>query len=207
MALYFQNSYMEEIYFENDLDFSQQHSAQILENGNILFFDNHRYLTPELSRCIEVDYNESNFTANIAWEHTLPPELFTGSRGECDRLENGNTLITAGRTGNTLEVTPDNSIVWQLQVKNMGNNVTMYRSSRITHLFPVAFSITINELDGYINNPHVSPENGLITANIHNSGWNAGWFTFSLQNINLTHSIIDSIFITDNTNITFNPLS
>ena len=41
--------------------------------------------------------------------------MVTLSRGECDRLSNGNTLISVGRTGNVLEVNNQNEIVWHLE--------------------------------------------------------------------------------------------
>ena len=188
-----QTDFMNEIYFEEDLNFSQQHSVQVLDNGNLLFFDNHRYLSPELSRCIEVSYDESDYSAEIIWEHELPVELATGSRGECDRLENGNTLITAGRTGYTLEVTPENAIVWQLEVKNMGLNVTMYRSARIPSLYPIAFSLSIDEYTGDVNSPSVESINGMITTNIHNSGWGEDVYEYMLKDVGGTELISDSI--------------
>ena len=190
-----ETDFMNEIYFEEELNFSQQHSVQVLENGNLLFFDNHRYLTPELSRCLEVSYDESDYSVEIEWEHPLPLELFTGSRGECDRLDNGNTLITAGRTGNTLEVTPNNEVVWQLKAENMGSAVNMYRSARIPNLHPIAFSVTIDELTGAINDSHVILANGSITANIHNSGWSDEWYTYTLQDLSNTQITSDSIFV------------
>ena len=164
--------------FQEDHNFSQQHSVQVLNNGNLLFFDNHRYLTPELSRCLEIAYDEINQTSEIIWEHELPLELFSGSRGECDRLENGNTLITAGRSGNTLEVTPNNETVWQVNV----SGVTSYRSTRLPSLHPIAFSLTINELIGDYTNPQVELVNGNMTMNIHNHGWSEGWYIYSLDN-------------------------
>jgi hypothetical protein len=185
--------FMNEIYFEDDLNFSQQHSVQVLESGNLLFFDNHRYLDPELSRCIEVSYDESNYSAEIVWEYVLPEEMFTGSRGECDRLENGNTLITAGRTGNTLEVTPENVVVWHLEVENQGFNVTMYRSSRIPHLYPIAFSLSIDEYTGDVVEAYVEPINGMITANIHSSAWGEDLYEYTLQDVSGTELISDSI--------------
>jgi hypothetical protein len=188
-----QTDFMNEIYFEEDLNFSQQHSVQVLDNGNLLFFDNHRYLTPELSRCIEVSYDESPYSVEIVWEHILPAELFTGSRGECDRLENGNTLITAGRKGNTLEVTQNNEVVWQLEVENMESNVTMYRSSRIPHLYPIAFSLSIDEYTGDVNSPYVEPINDMITTNIHNSGWGENLYRYTLKDVSGTELISDSI--------------
>ena len=173
--------YMNETYFQEDHNFSQQHSVQVLDNGNLLFFDNHRYLSPELSRCLEIAYDETNQTSEITWEHVLPMELFSGSRGECDRLENGNTLITAGRTGNTIEVTPNNELAWHLEVKNSNLKITMYRSSRIPNLHPVAFSLSIDELTGDFMNPQVELDNGNMTLNIHNHGWSEGWYVHSIN--------------------------
>ncbi len=187
--------YMNEIYFEEDLNFSQQHSVQVLDNGNLLFFDNHRYLNPELSRCLEIDVNETDNSIEVIWEYILPQNLFTGSRGECDRLENGNTLITAGRTGNTIEVTPDNEIVWQIEVSNMGLDVTMYRSSRIPNLYPIAFSFEIDGLSENQDNLYVEPINNIITTKLHNSGWGNGWYTYTIYNMNNIEIISDSIWV------------
>ena len=190
-----ETDFMNEIYFEEDLNFSQQHSVQVLDNGNLLFFDNHRYLIPELSRCLEISYDESDYSVEIIWEHVLPEDLFSGSRGECDRLDNGNTLITAGRTGHTLEVTPENDVVWQLEVNNMGFDVAMYRSSRIPNLHPIAFSLGISEYTGDVGEAFVEPVNGLITANIYNAGWGTGWYIYGLQNESGTYILSDSIYV------------
>ena len=190
-----QTDFMNDIYFEEDLNFSQQHSVQVLDNGNLLFFDNHRYLIPELSRCLEISYDESDYSVEIIWEHVLPEDLFSGSRGECDRLDNGNTLITAGRTGHTLEVTPENDVVWQLEVNNMGFDVAMYRSSRIPNLHPIAFSLGISEYTGDVGEAFVEPVNGLITANIYNAGWGTGWYIYGLQNESGTYILSDSIYV------------
>ena len=199
-----QTDFMNEIYFEEDLNFSQQHSVQVLDNGNLLFFDNHRYLNPELSRCIEVEYNEDAHSAYIVWEHELPLELFSGSRGECDRLDNGNTLITAGRTGNTLEVTSDNEVVWHLEIENSGFDVTMYRSERIPNLHPIAYSFTLANFTGSIENSYVDPtDDGLLEATIHNNSWGTGWFNYTLL-INEVEISSDNIFVNPFENSTLN---
>ena len=199
-----QTDFMSEIYFDIDLNFSQQHSVKVLDNGNLLFFDNHRYLNPELSRCIEVEYNEDAHSAYIVWEHELPLELFSGSRGECDRLDNGNTLITAGRTGNTLEVTSDNEVVWHLEIENSGFDVTMYRSERIPNLHPIAYSFTLANFTGSIENSYVDPtDDGLLEATIHNNSWGTGWFNYTLL-INEVEISSDNIFVNPFENSTLN---
>ena len=187
--------FMNKIYFEEDLNFSQQHSVQVLDNGNLLFFDNHRYLTPELSRCMEISYDESDYSVEIVWEHQLPENMFSGSRGECDRLENGNTLITAGRSGHILEVTPDHEIAWHLEFDNGEIFTSSYRSERITNLYPVAFSLSMNEYAGDVENPFVEPINGMITVNIYNSGWGEGKYVYSLRELSSTYIVSDSVFV------------
>ena len=196
--------FMNEIYFEEDLNFSQQHSVQVLDNGNLLFFDNHRYLTPELSRCMEISYDESEYSVEIVWEHQLPENMFSGSRGECDRLENGNTLITAGRSGHILEVTPDHEIAWHLEFDNGEIFTSSYRSERIPNLYPVAFALSMNEYAGDVENPFVEPINGVITANIHNSGWSEGWYLYGLQNASGVEIISDSVFVQPFEDVLFN---
>ena len=39
----------------------------------------------------------------MIWEYVLPDSMFTGSRGECSRLNNGNTLIATGQSANFLD--------------------------------------------------------------------------------------------------------
>ncbi|NWJ44093.1 aryl-sulfate sulfotransferase [Marine Group I thaumarchaeote] len=195
--------YMNEIYFEEDLNFSQQHSVQVLDNGNLLFFDNHRYLTPELSRCMEISYDESDYSVEIVWEHQLPENMFSGSRGECDRLENGNTLITAGRSGHILEVTPDHEIAWQLEFDNGEVYTSSYRSERIPNLHPIAYSFTLTNFTGSIEYSYVDPENDILEATIHNNSWGTGWYIYTLL-YNDVEIVSDNIFINPFENSTFN---
>ena len=198
-----QTDFMSEIYYDLDLNFSQQHSVQVLDNGNLLFFDNHRYLTPELSRCIEVEYDEANHSASIVWEHELPLESSSGSRGECDRLENGNTLITAGRSGHILEVTHDNEIAWHLEFDNSEVYTSSYRSERIPNLHPIAYSVTLANFTGEIENSYVDPTDDILEATIHNNSWGTGWFNYTLL-INEVEISSDNIFVNPFENSTFN---
>jgi len=198
-----QTDFMDDIYFDIDLNFSQQHSVQVLDNGNLLFFDNHRYLSPELSRCLEIEYDEDTHSASMVWDHVLPEELFSGSRGECDRLENGNTLITAGRSGHILEVTPENEIAWHLEFDNSDVLTSSYRSERIPNLHPIAFSVTLADFTGSLENSYVNPDDDILEATIHNSGWGEGWFNYTLLNNNVEIAS-DNIFVNSFENFTLN---
>ncbi|MEK6867814.1 MAG: aryl-sulfate sulfotransferase [Nanoarchaeota archaeon] len=81
-----------------------QHNPTLLENGNILVFDNGR----QQSRVVEIDPN----TNTIVWEYTHD-DFYAFKISGAQRLSNGNTLITDGPKGYIFEVTPAKKIVWE----------------------------------------------------------------------------------------------
>jgi hypothetical protein len=85
------------------------HDATLLENGNVLLFDNG--LGRRWSRVLELDPRSEE----IVWEYRapLPEQFYSSSQGAAQRLPNGNTLITESTQGRTFEVTPGGEIVWQ----------------------------------------------------------------------------------------------
>jgi hypothetical protein len=90
-----------------------QHDPDILQNGNLLLFDNYgHYQQPEGgSRVIEFDPE----TMAIVWQYAGDAEVPLESviRSSQQRLANGNTLITESSGGRILEVTREGHIVWQ----------------------------------------------------------------------------------------------
>jgi len=179
------SEFMENIFFENDFGFSHQHSAQITENKNLLFFDNGRFNNPELSRCVEIEIDALNQNATLVWEYVLPESMLTLSRGECDRLLNGNTLISVGRTGNVLEINNEDEVIWHLNVTNdNGVETTIYRSERIPNLYPNIFSFKINNMFGsYNDNYHISYDENMIELDIYNQGWSDQIFVYELLDV------------------------
>lgn len=87
-----------------------QHLPTVLDNGNILIFDN-RGGRGEQSRVLEFDPG----TKKIHWlyEGTPAEPFFTAKCGYNQRLPNGNTLITESDNGRAFEVTPGKKIVWE----------------------------------------------------------------------------------------------
>ena len=83
----------------------------------------------------------------------------------------------------------------------MGLGVAMYRSSRIPNLYPIAFSLSIDEYTGDVNSPSVEPINGMITINIHNSGWGEDVYEYILKDVYgielISGSIIGTTFNID----------
>ncbi len=98
---------------------AHQHDPSMLDNGNILVFDNgsHRPDRPGVpgmhgfSRVVEVDPRSNN----IVWEYADESRLCFNACfiSGCQRLPNGNTLICEGPMGRFFEVTPDKELVWE----------------------------------------------------------------------------------------------
>ncbi|MBC8310687.1 MAG: aryl-sulfate sulfotransferase [Candidatus Marinimicrobia bacterium] len=171
-------SYMAEVPYGGNFEFSHQHSAQITNSGSLIFFDNGRDSMPERSKCMEIEIPEFG-DPQLVWEYTLPDSMFTLSRGECKRLGNGNTLITAGRSGNIIEVNTEGEIVWHLRATNEANvNVGFYWSQRIPNIYPNEFSLEINNLQGEYLNYSIVEENSNFT--IHNLGWETQSYIYEL---------------------------
>lgn len=128
-----------EVEFGDDL-FSWQHSPEILENGNILLYDNgnrrgHSFCDPDqpYSTAVEFTMNpESPNPVEEVWRYEL--DVYTPFVGDADRLSNGNTLITAGAQQLILEVTPEGSTVWEYS--SIGGGL-IYRADRIPTLYPL----------------------------------------------------------------------
>ena len=88
----------------------RQHHASRLDNGNILVYDNLGG-NGGLTRVVEVD----PASREIVWQYNgdPPDSFFSALRGGCQRLPNGNTLITESDRGRVFEITHDGDIVWE----------------------------------------------------------------------------------------------
>jgi len=95
-------------------EIAHQHDATLVENGNILCLDNGMgRLGSEISYSRVVEVNPK--TNRIEWEYkdNPPSEFYSGIQAGCQRLANGNTLITEACRGRLFEVTHDGEIVWE----------------------------------------------------------------------------------------------
>lgn len=111
-------------------EISGSHDATVLENGNILIFDNG--LQRGWSRAVEVD----PLSKEIVWEYRgeQPEDFWTESRGAAQRLANGNTLLAESDRGRALEVTPAGKIVWEYF--HPGENKRVATITRIKRIEP-----------------------------------------------------------------------
>jgi hypothetical protein len=86
-----------------------QHNPTFLDNGNILLFDNGN--GRNFSRILEIRPSDQE----IVWDFTGDPRdsFYSMNISGAQRLPNGNTLITEGRSARFFEVTPEKEIVWE----------------------------------------------------------------------------------------------
>jgi hypothetical protein len=108
-----------------------QHHPTVLENGNILLFDNG--CQRGYSRVIEVDPRMKK----IVWEYKRPRKFYSHRRGGVQRLPNGNTLITESDRGRVFEVSRKGHIVWEFLNPDVSNKkrAIIYRMVRLPDSF------------------------------------------------------------------------
>ncbi|MCM2326180.1 MAG: arylsulfotransferase family protein [Candidatus Woesearchaeota archaeon] len=109
----------------------KQHAPIMLENGNILVFDNGDN-TRNHSRVIELD----PISKKIIWEYgSKSDEMFYSEyRGDAQRLPNGNTLIADGNHGRVFEVTKEGKKVYEFFTPKLnadGHRENIYRAYKI----------------------------------------------------------------------------
>jgi outer membrane protein assembly factor BamB len=88
----------------------RQHQPTFLANGRLLLFDN-LGAARDRSRILELD----PLTGQRSWQYggARDVDFFSKTLGSCQRLPNGNTLITESENGRALEVTRDGRTVWE----------------------------------------------------------------------------------------------
>jgi hypothetical protein len=114
----------------------RQHEPVFLDDGRLLLFDNRG--AGGYARVIELD----PLTQEIFWEYRGDPDqpLESPELGSCQRLPNGNTLITESTHGRAVEVTRDHRTVWEyVNPHRAGENneliATLFEVSRLPYDF------------------------------------------------------------------------
>lgn len=98
--------------------FYRQHDANLLDNGNILVFNNGQLF----SNVLEINPRNNE----IVWQYSggnalaAKNQFFSIVQGGVQRLSNGNTLITASTSGHQFEITKEQKVVWDF-ISPIGN--------------------------------------------------------------------------------------
>ena len=172
-----------------DIGFSFQHSLQKLNNGNILTFDNgnlsREFLNQDTktSRSIEIQINENDngCEANLDWEYVLPEELYGYLSGNTQKLDNENYLSTTiGGGGTSLEVDQDGNAIWEANYNLSLPNGLVYRAMKIPSLFPIAYSVILNQFENSMSEMMLE-ENDSLNILIKNNGDYTQIFNYQLN--------------------------
>ena len=161
------NMMSDDVTMGTDIGFSFQHSIQILDNGNILTFDNgnlaeqFRGLDSPQSRAIEI--STDGISAELVWSYELPSNLYGFASGNTQKLDNGNVLVTTvGGGGRSLEVDTNGDIVWEGNYNLSLPNGAVYRAHRIPGLYPTSFSVLVHDLLDMDNGPGINLSEGSV---------------------------------------------
>jgi hypothetical protein len=125
-------------------ELAHQHEPVMLDNGNILVFDNGEHRRGSTKYCYSRVLDVNPKTNEIEWEYVADPpcSFFIGNHGGAERLPNGNTLITDANSGRLFEVTVEKEIVWEYSSPFYGThagqklNPLLYRAYRYAADFP-----------------------------------------------------------------------
>ena len=175
----------------NDLGLSGQHSVKVLGNRNIMVYDNGFESYSLASRGLEISVINSDSIpeTEVIWDYILPDGLGSPLMSDCDRLSNGNSLLTSTVANYIVEVSPDNEIVWEVLPNQDGST---YRSERIPTLYRHVFTVIQPDFtegpDGSIL--ELEPGDVTLVYKIINEGWqnenyfytmsdDLGWFSDS----------------------------
>ncbi|HYV90144.1 MAG TPA: arylsulfotransferase family protein [Chitinophagales bacterium] len=118
--------------------FTYEHCVRVLDNGNLTVWDNGNYHVPTHSMAKEYQLDEVNKVATLVWSYQ--PKTYSNGNaywfamGSVQRLSNGNTLIGGGwdfssNQSNFFEVTPTDSVVWEMALNN-GKSLVSYRAAK-----------------------------------------------------------------------------
>jgi hypothetical protein len=120
----------------------------------------------------------------------LGDSLFGQFAGDCDRLENGHTLINTGTTGHIIEVNENNEIVWDISINRDNQRMRLVRGERITGLYPIAFNVFVDNF----HYPITTLVNNSIEILLTNFGWLDNLFIIE---VTLENQLIyvDSVFV------------
>ncbi|NNC94652.1 MAG: T9SS type A sorting domain-containing protein [Chitinophagales bacterium] len=101
----------------DSVEFTSQHDCRFTNEGNITIFDNGTYSKPAIGRMLEYHLDTINWKATLIWSYNNTAGVHSGSRGNGQKLENGNRLI------NWAFALPWDSSISIQEVDSLGNIV------------------------------------------------------------------------------------
>jgi hypothetical protein len=101
--------------------FSYQHDARLLPGGHLSVFDNGVQHSPQVSRAVEYELDETDRIVTLTWQYTHQPGVFGSIMGDTERLPGGDTFIGwGGLRPIASEVTPGGQLVRDIEIGTPG---------------------------------------------------------------------------------------
>lgn len=133
--------------------FYGQHAAQLLNNGNILLFNNNTKLGKNNTTSVmEINQpNQKNKVVNdtfiYLYEFENADENYCAKGGDVNKLENGNYLISSSANNRNFEISPSRKIVWQCRPEKLDTvnrrwvPAGSYRINYVKNLYPFYYTV------------------------------------------------------------------
>ena len=123
-------------FINDNIEFSRQHDIRRFSNGNFSLFDNGVYHSKRISTGVEYKLDQINKTATLVRRINVK-NLYTSTEGSVEELPNGNRLISWGHNFAPFltEITPDDSIAFQLSYSSYEDTYRAFRYKWETNLF------------------------------------------------------------------------
>jgi len=127
------------LFINDPVTFSHQHDIRRLPNGNITLFDNGSLHSPQFSRAVEYQLDEENHIANLVWNFSYDPSIFSRAMANTQRLSNHRTIIGWGIRTEDLraitEVKADGTVAFELSLPDTMYSYRAFRFNWKTNLF------------------------------------------------------------------------
>ena len=100
-------------------------------------------------------------------------------------MPNDNSLITSGDKGVAIEVDSNHNLIWETRAAPTHSGI--YRSERIKGLYPLLYTVTVENFKDSLNNKYVFIPTGesYFTFTIHNEGHNAYTYNYNVNDFKL----------------------
>ncbi len=93
--------------------FVRQHQPTVLDSGRLLLFDNLGGRNRKIGKSRVLEIDPATRATVWSYEGTEDEPFQSDTCGSCQRMPNGNTVVTESDYGRAFEVTPDGEIVWE----------------------------------------------------------------------------------------------
>jgi len=131
--------------------FTHQHDIRLLPNGHYTIYDNGNLRAPQFSQVLEYILDQSNYTAQLAWDFHHSPYVYAGSAGSFRTQSNGQRIIGWGGTFPlaVTELKTDNTILREFFLPDFVNTYRAIKSPWETNVFETQEQLSMGNFAGY----------------------------------------------------------